>query len=46
MDNTDEPTTTADDQTGPEEANFIRSRVANACDGCKARKGETQSAES
>lgn len=37
---TDGPTATAEDQTGPEEANFIRSRVANACDGCKARKGE------
>lgn len=36
----DDTTATADDQTGPEEANFIRSRVANACDGCKARKGE------
>ncbi|CAN8099858.1 unnamed protein product [Discula destructiva] len=39
----DHPTATSatpaeDQQIGSDEANLIRSRVANACDGCKARK--------
>jgi hypothetical protein len=44
MDTDDPPaansTPAAEERVASDEANLIRSRVANACDGCKARKGE------